>query len=123
MASAPSSDGRTFGFVGGGLRTIYRTPNEIDDEVFAAKVAAIGEVDVLCSHIPPDVPDLLFDTVARRIERGSQALLDAVEQTQPRYPLFGHVHQPLVSQHPDRPDRVRQRGPFPGQRTPYVLQW
>src|SRR5215831_10595568 len=45
--------GWTFGFVGGGLRSPYRTPNEIDDDAYAAKVAAVGAVDVLCAHIPP----------------------------------------------------------------------
>src|SRR5579875_2025526 len=69
--------GLTFGFVGGGLRSPYRTPNEIDDDAFAAKVEAVGAVDVLCAHIPPDIPELLFDTVARRMERGSRALLEA----------------------------------------------
>ena len=108
-------DGWTFGFVGGGLRTTYRTPNELDDDVFAAKVEAIGEVDVLCAHIPPAVPDLLYDTVARRMERGSEALLAAIKKTQPRYVLFGHVHQPLAEPGQDRADRVHQRGPFPGQ--------
>ena len=29
-------DGWVFGFVGGGLRTAYRTPNELDDDEFAA---------------------------------------------------------------------------------------
>jgi Icc-related predicted phosphoesterase len=89
--------GWSFGFVGGGLRTTYRTPNELDDDVFAAKVAAIGDVDVLCAHIPPAIPELLFDTVAQRMERGSQALLEFIQRTQPRYALFGHVHQPLTS--------------------------
>jgi Icc-related predicted phosphoesterase len=88
-------DGWSFGFVGGGLRSPYRTPNELADEVYAAKVEAVGAVDVLCAHIPPDVPELLYDTVARRMERGSQALLDAVRRSRPRYLLFGHVHQPL----------------------------
>ncbi|HEY7144672.1 MAG TPA: metallophosphoesterase [Streptosporangiaceae bacterium] len=88
-------DGWSFGFVGGGLRSPYRTPNELPDDVYAAKVEAVGAVDVLCAHIPPDVPELLYDTVARRMERGSQALLTAVSQTRPRYLLFGHVHQPL----------------------------
>jgi Icc-related predicted phosphoesterase len=88
--------GWSFGFVGGGLRTIYRTPNEIGDQEFAAKVAAVGQVDVLCSHIPPAVPQLLYDTVARRMERGSTALLAAIRQHQPRYVLYGHVHQPLA---------------------------
>ena len=108
--------GWTFGFVGGGLRSPYRTPNELDDEVFAAKVAAVGEVDVLCAHIPPAVPELLFDTVARRMERGSEALLEAIGRTQPRYALFGHVHQPQASRLADRRHRVRQRRPFPRDR-------
>ncbi|REE99535.1 calcineurin-like phosphoesterase family protein [Thermomonospora umbrina] len=88
--------GLRFGFVGGGLRTVYRTPNEVDDHVYAEKVAAVGEVDVLCCHIPPAVPELLYDTVARRFERGSEAVLTAIRETQPRYVLFGHVHQPLA---------------------------
>ncbi|GII67607.1 metallophosphoesterase [Sphaerisporangium melleum] len=89
--------GLTFGFVGGGLRTPYRTPYEIDEEEFARKVEALGAVDVLCSHIPPAVPDLLYDVVARRFERGSEAVLEAIRATQPRYALFGHVHQPLAA--------------------------
>jgi Icc-related predicted phosphoesterase len=88
--------GWTFGFVGGGLRTPMRTPYEISDEEYAAKIEAVGEVDVLCTHIPPEVPELVYDTVARRFERGSRALLDAIRRTRPRYSLFGHVHQPLV---------------------------
>ena len=113
--------GWSFGFIGGGLRTVYRTPNELADDVYAAKVAAVGEVDVLCAHIPPDVPELLFDTVARRMERGSAALLEAVRTTQPRYLLFGHVHQPLA-------DRVKigrteciNVGHFRATGAPYVL--
>jgi Icc-related predicted phosphoesterase len=116
-------DGRTFGFVGGGLRTTYRTPNEIDDESFAAKVAAVGSVDVLCSHIPPAVPELLYDTVARRSERGSEALLAAIEATQPRYALFGHVHQPLQSRIRIGRTECINVGHFRATGRPYVLQW
>jgi Icc-related predicted phosphoesterase len=88
--------GLRFGFVGGGLRTQYRTPYELDDEVYAAKVRAVGEVDVLCCHIPPAVPELLYDTVAHRFERGSEAVLQMIHEIQPKYVLFGHVHQPLA---------------------------
>ena len=115
--------GWTFGFVGGGLRSPYRTPNEIGDDEYAAKVAAVGAVDVLCSHIPPEVPDLLFDTVAQRTERGSQALLDAVRQTQPRYLLFGHVHQPLVEAMTIGRTRCVNVGHFRARGSPYVLRW
>ncbi len=114
--------GLAFGFVGGGLRSIYRTPNELDDEVFAAKVEAVGAVDVLCAHIPPEVPELLFDTVAQRMERGSQALLDAVRATQPRYLLFGHVHQPLVSQVTIGRTQCLNVGHFRARGEPYVLE-
>lgn len=89
--------GVQFGFVGGGLPSPYHTPYEVDEDVHAERVAAIGEVDILCSHIPPAVPDLLYDVVARRHERGSEALLAHIEKTQPRYALFGHVHQPLAA--------------------------
>lgn len=115
--------GLSFGFVGGGLRSIYRTPNELDDEVFAAKVDAVGAVDVLCAHIPPEVPELLFDTVAQRMERGSQALLDAVHRTQPRYLLFGHVHQPLVDRLTIGGTQCVNVGHFRARGTPYVLEW
>ena len=116
-------DGWTFGFVGGGLKTPYRTPNEIDDEEFAAKVEAVGEVDVLCAHIPPAVPDLLYDTVARRMERGSEALLAAIGKTQPRYVLFGHVHQPLQSRIRIGTTECINVGHFRAYGRPYVLQW
>jgi Icc-related predicted phosphoesterase len=115
--------GWTFGFVGGGLRSPYRTPNEIDDEVFAAKVAAIGEVDVLCAHIPPDVPELLFDTVAQRNEVGSEALLDLIRRTQPRYALFGHVHQPQASRIQIGSTQCINVGHFRATGQPFALEW
>jgi Icc-related predicted phosphoesterase len=115
--------GRMFGFVGGGLRSRYRTPYEIDDDVYAAKLAAVGEVEVLCTHIPPAVPELLYDTVARRLERGSEALLETIRRTQPRFALFGHVHQPL-----NRRVRVGRTecinvGHFAATGIPYALDW
>ncbi|CCB73978.1 MULTISPECIES: metallophosphoesterase family protein [Streptomycetaceae] len=115
--------GRTFGFVGGGLRTPMRTPFEIDDETYAAKVAALGPVDVLCSHIPPAVPELCYDTVARRFERGSEALLEAIHTVRPKYALFGHVHQPLTRRMRIGATECVNVGHFNATRTPYVLRW
>ncbi|QES45851.1 metallophosphoesterase [Streptomyces venezuelae] len=115
--------GRVFGFVGGGLRTPMRTPYEISDEEYAAKIEAVGEVDVLCTHIPPDVPELLYDTVARRFERGSRALLDAVHRTRPKYALFGHVHQPLVRRMRVGATECVNVGHFAGTSRPWALEW
>ncbi|MET7337730.1 metallophosphoesterase [Nonomuraea sp. NPDC005650] len=115
--------GLRFGFVGGGLRTQYRTPYEISDEEFAAKVEAVGEVDVLCCHIPPAVPELLYDVVARRFERGSEATLAAIERTQPRYALFGHVHNPLYARTRIGRTECVNVGHFRGKGVPFVLEW
>jgi Icc-related predicted phosphoesterase len=115
--------GLVFGFVGGGLRTPMRTPYEISDEEYAAKVEALGEVDVLCSHIPPDVPDLTYDVVARRFERGSAALLDAIHRTKPRYALFGHVHQPLAARMRIGSTECVNVGHFASTGRPWVLSW
>jgi Icc-related predicted phosphoesterase len=115
--------GRIFGFVGGGLRTPMRTPYEIDDEAYAAKIAALGEVDVLCTHIPPDVPELCYDTVARRFERGSTALLDAIRAVRPKYALFGHVHQPLARRMRIGATECVNVGHFASTGTPWTLEW
>jgi Icc-related predicted phosphoesterase len=115
--------GRTFGFVGGGLKTPMRTPMEISDEEYAAKVAAVGAVDVLCCHIPPHWPWLLYDTAARRFERGSTAVLEAIHTTQPSLCLFGHVHSPLVPYVRIGRTECVNVGHFRGRGTPYVLEW
>ncbi|MGP3954901.1 metallophosphoesterase family protein [Nonomuraea sp. 3N208] len=115
--------GLRFGFVGGGLKTPYRTPYEISDEEYAAKVEALGEVDVLCCHIPPAVPELLYDVVARRFERGSEATLEAIRRTQPRYALFGHVHNPLHDRIRVGRTECRNVGHFRGKGVPFVLEW
>ncbi|MFB8412159.1 metallophosphoesterase family protein [Streptomyces albidoflavus] len=115
--------GRVFGFVGGGLPSPMRTPYEIPEEEYAAKIEALGEVDVLCTHIPPQVPELLYDTVARRFERGSSALLDAIHRTRPRYALFGHVHQPLARRMRIGATECVNVGHFAGTGKPWALTW
>ncbi|MBA3291701.1 MAG: metallophosphoesterase [Actinobacteria bacterium] len=90
-------EGETFGFVGGALPTPLGVAGEITEDEMRAKIDAIGEVDVVCSHVPPAVPELCFDTLAGKRERGSTDLLAYIEDVQPRRAYFGHVHQPLVS--------------------------
>jgi len=97
-AEAVEIDGMRVGFVGGGLPR-GRTPHlsEVTHEQFSAKVARLPRVDVLCAHMPPAIDDLRFDLLAGRFEPGSQALLDYVEEHQPDYLYYGHVHQPRRS--------------------------
>ena len=90
-------EGERFGFVGGALPTPLHVAGEVTEQSMADTIESLGEVDVLCSHIPPAVPDLCFDTVAGKHERGSEDLLRYIEDVQPRRAYFGHVHQPLVS--------------------------
>jgi Icc-related predicted phosphoesterase len=113
--------GLRFGFVGGGLPSPYRTPTEIPVPEFDAKIAALGPVDVLCTHIPPQIAELTFDVVARRFEVGSAALLEAIGDLQPRYSLFGHVHQPLASRMRIGRTECINVGHFRSTRVPFVL--
>lgn len=123
--------GRVFGFVGGGLRSPYRTPFEVSDADYAAKVDAVfaaaaaagTPLDVLCTHIPPAVPELTYDVVARRFERGSEATLDAIRAHQPPLALFGHVHTPLAARLRIGRTECVNVGHFRGTGEPYVLQW
>ncbi len=113
--------GLRLGFVGGGLPSPYRTPNEIDPEEFGRKVAALGAVDVIFSHIPPAVPELTYDVISRRLEVGSGALLAAIQQTQPRFVMFGHVHQPLKSRMRIGRTECINVGHFRATRRPFVI--
>lgn len=114
-------DGLRWGFVGGGLVSPMRTPYELTEDDFAAKVAGLGPVDVLFSHIPPAIPELVYDVVARRFEVGSRALLDYVRDVQPRYHLFGHVHQPLVARARVGRTECVNVGHFHGRERPFAV--
>ena len=113
--------GLRLGFVGGGLVSPMRTPYEIPEADYVAKVEALGPVDILFTHIPPKVPGLLYDTVARRFEIGSSALLEYVRDVQPRFHCFGHVHQPLRPRMRIGKTECLNVGHFNGRRQPFVL--
>jgi Icc-related predicted phosphoesterase len=120
-----------FGFVGGGVlpagATLRRhapwVPYLRPEEEFDVAVANLGRVDVLCSHIPPAVPELLYDVVARRPERGSTGLLSRIHQDRPRWSLFGHVHQPLSRRMRIGRTECVNVGHFQQTGVPYVLRW
>jgi Icc-related predicted phosphoesterase len=87
----------TFGLVGGGLGRELGLPGEVRESDFDAKLEALGPVDVICTHAPPRIPWYVYDVGAKRFESGSVGLIAYVRRHRPRYALFGHVHQPLVS--------------------------
>ncbi|WP_026421465.1 metallophosphoesterase family protein [Actinokineospora inagensis] len=123
--------GLRFGFVGGAMlppgATLRRgsvfQPYLRTAEDFGAAVAALGPVDVLCSHVPPAVPELTYDVVARRAEIGSTALLDAITAYRPRWAVFGHVHQPLSARARVGGTECANVGHFQRTGQPYVLRW
>ena len=123
--------GLRWGFVGGALlpagiglpgaaafRPYLRTAQE-----YAAAVGALGRVDVLCSHIPPAVPELVYDVHARRPEIGSEQLLGLIRRDRPRAALFGHVHQPLARRVRVGRTECVNVGHFQRTGTPHVVQW
>lgn len=129
--AATEIGGLRFGFVGGAVlppgvlprpgqpfRAYLRTPEE-----FGVAVAGLGRVDVLCSHVPPDVPELTYDVVARRPETGSAALLELIRAQAPRWSLFGHVHQPLAARMRVGRTECANVGHFRRTEWPYVLRW
>ena len=103
-------------------RDIFGDCKEADASgVAVGYVDALGPVDVLCSHIPPAIADITFDVVARRFERGSIALLEYIKKYQPKYSLFGHVHQPLASRTRVGKTECINVGHFRATKRPFVL--
>jgi Icc-related predicted phosphoesterase len=80
-------------------------------------------VDVVCTHIPPDLPELVYDVLARRTETGSVALRELIVAEQPRWALFGHVHQPLAPRMRVGFTECVNVGHFQRTERPYVLRW
>lgn len=96
--------GRRLGFVAGGssLSGGRRNPDPIWQPLvrtaadFTAAIAALGPVDVLCSHVPPNLPGLRYDVIPARMEMYGPGLLEYIDTHQPALAVFGHVHQPLA---------------------------
>jgi Icc-related predicted phosphoesterase len=89
--------GLRWGIVGGGVRTPLGLPSELPDEEHAAMLESLGDVDVVGTHMPPRIPWLCYDVVARKFEPGNVPLIAYVQEHQPRFALFGHVHNPMAS--------------------------
>jgi Icc-related predicted phosphoesterase len=124
--------GLRFGFAGGAVlpdgavlrrttpvwRPYLRTRQEFD-----TVVGSLEKVEVLCTHVPPAFPELTYDVVARRQELGSDAVAELIVEQQPRWALFGHVHQPLSARLRAGRTECRNVGHFKVTERPYVLRW
>jgi Icc-related predicted phosphoesterase len=82
-------EGLRVGVVGGG--SSY--PGRASEEELAAKLARLGEVDVLCTHLAPAVEPLGCDVIGGH-GKHSRAVLDYLLARRPRWHYFGDVHQP-----------------------------
>lgn len=123
--------GLRFGFVGGTLKPAGMVtrpdaawvPYLRPEKEYDAAVRGLGRVDVLCTHLPPAVPELVYDVVARKAESGSVSLLERIRQDRPRWSLFGHVHQPLAARVRIGRTECVNVGHFKRTGRPYVLRW
>ena len=87
-------EGYSVGFAGGGVPTPANARGEVPHEVMAGKLEALGEVDILCTHVAPSVGPLHRDVITGVLERSSSVVLDYLLAYQPRYHYFGDIHQP-----------------------------
>ena len=90
-------EGYSVGFAGGGVPTPAHAQGEITHEVMAEKLAGLGTVDILCTHVAPSVGPLHRDVVTGRPERSSQVVLDYLLTHRPRFHYFGDIHQPQAT--------------------------
>lgn len=88
-------EGLRVGFAGGGSERIG-TPGEVSEEDMAAKLASLGSVDMLCTHVPPDLGPLATDVIAGR-QKGSRAVLEYLLTERPPFHYFGDIHQPQAT--------------------------
>ena len=90
-------DNKKIGFAGGGVPTPINARGEIDEETFSKKLYNLKDSNIICTHAPPLVRELVTDVVTNKIEQGWGSLKDYIENYQPEYSLFGDVHQPQAS--------------------------
>jgi Icc-related predicted phosphoesterase len=88
-------DGLRIGFAGGGLVSIG-TPGEVTEAEMETKLAQLGSIDILATHVPPAIPALACDVIGGRT-KGSIAILEFLEREQPAYHYFGDIHQPRAT--------------------------
>jgi Icc-related predicted phosphoesterase len=89
-------EGWKVGFAGGGVPALG-VPGEVAEEDMRRKLAGLGRVDVLCTHVAPAVPPLRDDVIGGR-PKHSRAVLDYLLEHRPPWHYFGDIHQPQATQ-------------------------
>lgn len=90
-------DGIKFGFAGGGVPTPINARGEISEDEFSKKLSNLSQAEIICTHAPPYVNELMTDVITNKIEQGWKSLLDFIKINDPKHSLFGDVHQPKAS--------------------------
>lgn len=88
-------DGYAVGFAGGGVPSIG-SAGEVSGEEMESKLAVLGPVDILCTHVPPSIDVLASDVIGGRA-KGSSPILEYLLEHHPAFHYFGDVHQPTAS--------------------------
>lgn len=118
--------GLRLGFIGGGAvrRPPADSPWRSFDrtyEAYEVALAGLGTFDVLCSHVPPRIADMRYDTVADRSEMYGPGLLPLIELRRPAFALSGHVHHPRAGEVMVGPTRCVNVGYFKRNPTAFVI--
>lgn len=119
-------DGLKLGFVAGGAlkRPVPGDPwayFERAHDIYRSLVADLGRVDVLCTHVPPDIEDLRYDIVAQRSEMYGPGLLESIDRYHPALSIFGHVHHPRAEETMRGETRCANVGFFKRSGNPFVF--
>lgn len=104
-------EGLRVGFAGGGVGRAEEGPGVVTEEQMFQKLAALGSVEVLCTHVPPAVRQLSFDVVAGW-GKSSQAVADYLAEYRPDWHYFGDIHQPQATRWRVGATRCRNVGYF-----------
>ena len=66
-------------------------------EILLDKLNKLEQADIICTHAPPYVDELMTDVVTNKIEQGWKSLEKYIRINQPKLSLFGDVHQPKAT--------------------------
>ena len=110
VSGAIEIEGLAIGIVGGGVPKLG-VPGEVDHQTMASRLAALPDVDVLCTHVAPAVRQLSGDVVGGSLKE-SPAVLDHLLARQPSFHYFGDIHQPQATEWRVGATRCRNVGYF-----------